>query len=80
MTNHPDSEQKFKPEDFKLSRSIPNDLLLPAKTALLNARVAGMIAENQDRQHLGLPPVYLERDFLKLTEFEFLHEHTKDFK
>ena len=34
-----------------------------AQAALLNAKIAGMVAENQWRAHRGESPAYVELDF-----------------
>lgn len=39
-----------------------------AQAAVLNARVAGMVAENQDRIRKGESLAYIEEDFRKLVD------------
>ena len=44
---------------------------ISAQTALLNCRVAGMIAENQQRQALGQSMAFTDQDFFAVErEFE----------
>lgn len=46
-----------------------------AQVALFNARIAGMVAENQMRTHRGEAPAYVEGDFVKAAEDSGIHHN-----